>query len=95
VLLALGYGFLNCPKTVQSELFYTDLRNRAAQSHHTERFLPHRKARIGSPIVIAKAQAVAVRFWPVAGLATAVIVNLVWIGFLGYGLSKLAATAFF
>jgi hypothetical protein len=49
VLLALGYGFLNCPKTVQSELFYTDLRNRAAQSHHTERFLPHRKARIGSP----------------------------------------------
>jgi hypothetical protein len=95
VLLALGYGFLNCPKTVQSELFYTDLRNRAAQSHHTERFLPHRKARIGSPIVIAKAQAVAVRFWPVAGLATAVILNLVSIGFLGYGLSKLAATAFF
>ena len=35
------------------------------------------------------------RFWPVAGLATAVIVNLVWIGFLGYGLSKLAETAFF
>ena len=45
--------------------------------------------------MIAKAQAVAVRSWPVAGLATAVILNLVWIGFLGYGLSKLAATAFF
>jgi hypothetical protein len=35
------------------------------------------------------------RFWPVAGLATAVIVNLVWIGFLGYGFSKLVSTAFF
>jgi hypothetical protein len=34
------------------------------------------------------------RFWPVAGLATAVIVNLVWIGLLGYGLSKLVETAF-
>jgi hypothetical protein len=35
------------------------------------------------------------RFWPLAGLATAVIVNLVWIGFLGYGFSKLAEAAFF
>jgi hypothetical protein len=33
--------------------------------------------------------------WPVAGLGAAMIVNLVWIGFLGYGLSKLVETAFF
>jgi hypothetical protein len=35
------------------------------------------------------------RVWPVAGLAAAVIVNSVWIGFLGYGFSKLVETAFF
>ena len=35
------------------------------------------------------------RVWPVAGLAVSVIVNLVWIGFLGYGFSKLVETAFF
>jgi hypothetical protein len=34
------------------------------------------------------------RLWPVAGLAAAVIVNLVWVGFLGYGFSKLVETAF-
>jgi hypothetical protein len=27
--------------------------------------------------------------WPLAALAMAVIVNLAWIGFLGYGLAKL------
>jgi hypothetical protein len=35
------------------------------------------------------------RVWPVAGLAASVIVNLVWIGFLGYGFSELVETAFF
>ena len=35
------------------------------------------------------------RVWPVAGLTASVIVNLVWIGFLGYGFSKLVETAFF
>ena len=35
------------------------------------------------------------RVWPVAGLAASVIVNLVWIGFLGYGFSKLVETALF
>ena len=35
------------------------------------------------------------RVWPVAGLAAAVIVYSVWIGFLGYGFSKLVETAFF
>ena len=35
------------------------------------------------------------RVSPVAGLAAAVIVNLVWIGFLGYGFSKLVELAFF
>jgi hypothetical protein len=35
------------------------------------------------------------RVWPVTGLAAAVIVNLAWVGFLGYGLSKLVETAFF
>ena len=33
--------------------------------------------------------------WPVAALAASVIVNLVWIGFLGYEFSKLVETAFF
>jgi hypothetical protein len=35
------------------------------------------------------------RFWPVAGLATAVIINLAWMGFLGYGFFKLVEPAFF
>jgi len=35
------------------------------------------------------------RLWPVAGLAAAVIVNLAWVGFLGYGSFKLVETAFF
>ena len=29
------------------------------------------------------------RVWPLAGLAIAVILNLAWIGFLGFGLAKL------
>jgi hypothetical protein len=87
------------------------LRKRAAQSYHTERFLPHPKAPAGPQIVIAKAQVVVTpilpltsdlpfipqsislfgRLWPVAGLAAAVIVNLAWVGFLGY----VVETAFF
>ena len=35
------------------------------------------------------------RLWPVAGLAVAVIVNVVWMGFLGYGFFKLVEPAFF
>jgi len=35
------------------------------------------------------------RFWPVAGLATAMIVNLAWMGLLGYGFFKLVKPAFF
>ena len=35
------------------------------------------------------------RNWPLAGLIAAVVVSLAWIGFLGYGLFKLAQTAFF
>ena len=35
------------------------------------------------------------RIWPVAGLAAAVIVNVVWMGVLGYGFFKLVGTAFF
>jgi hypothetical protein len=35
------------------------------------------------------------RIWPAASLATAVIVNLAWIGFLGYGVFKLVEPAFF
>jgi hypothetical protein len=63
----------------------------------------HTGKRAGPPIVIAKAKlrfiaqpvSLVHRFWPLAGLATGVIVNLVWIGFLGYGFSKLAEAAFF
>ena len=32
--------------------------------------------------------------WPVAGLVAATILNLAWIGFLGYGLFKLLEPAF-
>jgi hypothetical protein len=35
------------------------------------------------------------RIWPVAVLAAAVIVNLAWVGFLGYGFFKLVEPAFF
>ncbi len=35
------------------------------------------------------------RIWPVAGLGIAVIVNVVWMGFLGYGFFKLVEPAIF
>ena len=35
------------------------------------------------------------RLWPVAGLAAAVIVNLAWVGYLGYGSFRLVETAIF
>jgi hypothetical protein len=35
------------------------------------------------------------RIWPVAGLAAAMIVNVVWMGFLGFGFFKLVQPAFF
>ncbi len=34
------------------------------------------------------------RSWPVAGLIIAVVVNLVWMGFLGYGLFRLFEPTF-
>jgi hypothetical protein len=34
------------------------------------------------------------RSWPVAGLIIAVVVNLAWMGFLGYGLFRLLETTF-
>jgi len=34
------------------------------------------------------------RIWPVAGLGFALIVNVAWIGFLGFGLFKLIEAAF-
>ena len=35
------------------------------------------------------------RVWPVAGLTAAMIVNLAWLGFLGYGFFKLVEPVFF
>jgi hypothetical protein len=35
------------------------------------------------------------RMWPVAGLVAAMIVNLAWMGFLGYGFFRLVEPAFF
>ena len=35
------------------------------------------------------------RVWPVAGVAAALMVNLAWIGFLGYGFFRLVEPAFF
>ena len=34
------------------------------------------------------------RSWPMAGLIIAVVVNLAWMGFLGYGLFRLFETTF-
>jgi hypothetical protein len=54
--------------------------------------------------VIAKDQVVATatpsisffhRSWPLAGLVAAMVVNLAWMGFLGYGFFKLVEPAFF
>jgi hypothetical protein len=35
------------------------------------------------------------RMWPVAGLVAAMMVNLAWVGFLGYGFFKLVEPVFF
>ena len=35
------------------------------------------------------------RIWPVAGLTAALVVNLAWIGLLGYGFFKIVEPAFF
>jgi hypothetical protein len=35
------------------------------------------------------------RIWPLAGLVAAIVVNMAWMGFLGYGFFKLVGTAFF
>jgi hypothetical protein len=35
------------------------------------------------------------RIWPVVGLAAAMMVNLAWMGFLGYGFFKLVEPVFF
>jgi hypothetical protein len=35
------------------------------------------------------------RIWPLAGLAAAMMVNLAWMGFLGYGFFKLVEPVFF
>jgi hypothetical protein len=35
------------------------------------------------------------RIWPVAGLVAAFVVNVAWMGFLGYGFFKLVGPAFF
>jgi hypothetical protein len=33
--------------------------------------------------------------WPVAGLAAAILANVAWMGFLGYGFFKLVESSFF
>ena len=35
------------------------------------------------------------RIWPVAGLVAAIVVNMAWMGFLGYGFFKLVEPVFF
>ena len=46
------------------------------------------------PSSITQSISVFHRVWPVAGLAAAMIVNLAWVGFLGYGFFKLVEPAF-
>jgi len=47
------------------------------------------------PTFIPEAISLFHRIWPVAALAVAVIVNLAWMGFLGYRFFKLVEPAFF
>ncbi len=70
----------------------------AATSHR-----PHLDDTKGTFIVIAQDQVVATpeisnslfhRSWPLAGLVTAMLVSLAWMGFLGYGLFRLFGPAF-
>ena len=35
------------------------------------------------------------RIWPVAGLVAAIVVNMAWMSFLGYGFFKLVEPVFF
>jgi hypothetical protein len=51
---------------------------------------------IGEAQVVAASRPVSLftRFWPVAGLAVAAIVNLAWMGIIGYGSFNLAVAAF-
>jgi hypothetical protein len=43
----------------------------------------------GAVTIVTKVTAFLERALPLAGLAMAVVINLAWIGFLGYGLAKL------
>jgi hypothetical protein len=47
------------------------------------------------PFIITRPVSLFHRIWPVASLAAAVIVNLAWMGFLGYGFFKLVEPVFF
>ena len=47
------------------------------------------------PSSITQSISVFHRVWPVAGLTAAMIVNLAWVGFLGYGFFKLIEPVFF
>ena len=51
------------------------------------------KARIDKAKTVPKAS-LSTRIWPVAGLVAAAMLNLAWIGFLGYGLFKLLEPVF-
>jgi hypothetical protein len=47
------------------------------------------------PPYIAKPIPLFQRIWPVSGLIAAIVVNVAWMGLLGYGFIKLIRPAFF
>jgi hypothetical protein len=51
--------------------------------------------RSNPPVIIARKISFLHRSWPAEGLVIAAIVNVIWMGFLGYWFFKLFAPAFF
>ena len=50
---------------------------------------------VATPIPPLTSERLFHRMWPVAGLVAAMIVDLAWVGFLGYGFFKLVEPVFF
>jgi hypothetical protein len=56
---------------------------------------PAPPARSDLPVTISREISFLHRVWPAGGLVIAAIVNVIWMGFLGYWFFKLFAPAFF
>jgi hypothetical protein len=56
---------------------------------------PAPRVRSDLPVLISREISFLHRVWPAGGLVIAAIVNVIWMGFLGYWFFKLFAPAFF